>query len=188
MTVLVDEARWEWRGSRWAHLISDESYDELHELARAIGKRRLGFQGDHYDVDAVDRERAISAGAVAVDSRQLVRRLTAAGLRRPDAKPRWQQIGTSPAGRSPAGAVAALRAIASDGARRLAEALTHIEAIATIGETAAWTDEARLAVLIDLDAEVEPPAPGPWSTLADEVVIGGARVHGDRSVELFAAR
>ena len=47
MTVLVDAAVWEWRGARWAHLVSDESYDELHEFAQLLGKRRLGFQGDH---------------------------------------------------------------------------------------------------------------------------------------------
>ncbi|MFQ5558579.1 MAG: DUF4031 domain-containing protein, partial [Acidimicrobiales bacterium] len=43
MTVLVDEARWLWRGRCWAHLVSDTSHDELHELARLIGKRRIGF-------------------------------------------------------------------------------------------------------------------------------------------------
>ena len=50
MTVLVDAAVWKWQGARWAHLVSDESFDELHEFAQRIGKRRLGFQGDHYDV------------------------------------------------------------------------------------------------------------------------------------------
>ena len=96
--MLVDNALWRWRGRRWAHLASDGSYDELHDLARAIGKRRLGFQGDHYDVDEADRLRALSAGAEAVDSRTLVRRLRAAGLRRAGDKPRWQPLAHSPAG------------------------------------------------------------------------------------------
>ncbi len=65
---------------RWAHLVSDRSYDELHEFARGIGKRRLGFQGDHYDIDEIDRARALDLGAELVDSRELVRRLRRAGL------------------------------------------------------------------------------------------------------------
>ncbi|MEQ8842788.1 MAG: DUF4031 domain-containing protein [Acidimicrobiales bacterium] len=94
MAILVDDARWEWRGLRWAHLVSDRSRDELHEFARSIGKRRLGFQGDHYDVDSIDRDRALAGGAVAVDSRELVRRLRDAGLRDRNAKPRWQRLAT----------------------------------------------------------------------------------------------
>lgn len=188
MTVLVDEARWEWRGSRWAHLVSDESYDELHELARLLGKRRLGFQGDHYDIDTIDRERAIAIGAVAVDSRQLVRRLVASGLRRGDAKPTWSQLGESPAGLAPSDTIAGLAAVEGSGARRLTEALTHIDAIATDGHAGAWGDNSRLVVLIDLGADIVPPRRGPWVDLVDEVVISEPRVDGDRSVELFAAR
>ena len=81
MAILVDEARWPWRGRRWAHLVSDESYDELHRFAALIGKRRAAFQGDHYDVDEAERELALAAGAVAVNSRELVVRLRDAGLR-----------------------------------------------------------------------------------------------------------
>ena len=82
MTIFVDDARWQWRGRRWAHLVSDESYDELHQFAALIGKRRAAFQGDHYDVDEAERELALRAGAVAVNSRELVSRLRASGLRR----------------------------------------------------------------------------------------------------------
>ncbi|WP_419915420.1 DUF4031 domain-containing protein [Candidatus Poriferisodalis sp.] len=87
MAILVDEARWPWRGRRWAHLVSDESYDELHRFAALIGKRRAAFQGDHYDVDEAERALALQAGAVAVNSRELVARLRAAGLRRPRGDP-----------------------------------------------------------------------------------------------------
>ena len=31
--MLVDPAVWPWRGQRWSHLVSDESYDELHDFA-----------------------------------------------------------------------------------------------------------------------------------------------------------
>ena len=87
VAILVDEALWPWRGRRWAHLVSDESYDELHQFAALIGKRRAAFQGDHYDVDEAERELALAAGATAVNSRELVARLRAAGLRRPRGAP-----------------------------------------------------------------------------------------------------
>lgn len=86
--ILVDPAVWPWRGHRWAHLVSDESYDELHEFAAGLGIPRRAFQGDHYDVPAHLREEAIAAGATPVDSRELVRRLRAAGLRKPRPRPR----------------------------------------------------------------------------------------------------
>lgn len=84
MAVLVDRAVWQWRGRRWAHLVSDADYDELHAFAQRIGKFRLAFQGDHYDVDEPTRARAVAAGALEVDSRVLVRRLRRGGLRRRD--------------------------------------------------------------------------------------------------------
>lgn len=86
MTILVDPAVWPWRGDRWAHLVSDESYDELHAFAARLGLPRRVFQGDHYDIPAHLRLAAIEAGAEAVDSRVLVRRLRAAGLRKRPAR------------------------------------------------------------------------------------------------------
>ena len=88
VTVIVDRARWPWRGRVWAHLASDESLEELHEFAERLGLRREWFQGDHYDVPAEVRDRALALGAVAVDSRELVHRLRGAGLRRPGARRR----------------------------------------------------------------------------------------------------
>lgn len=81
MAILVDHPRWPWRGRRWAHLVSDSSYDELHRFAADLGLRRGWFQGDHYDIPAEVRERALAAGAEAVTSRELIERLRAAGLR-----------------------------------------------------------------------------------------------------------
>lgn len=83
MTILVDRAIWRWRGRRWAHLVSDASYDELHAFADRLGLRRHWFQGDHYDIPTEVREQAIALGATAVGSRELVQRLRAAGLRKP---------------------------------------------------------------------------------------------------------
>lgn len=82
MAVLVDQAIWPWRGRRWAHLVSDRSYDELHRFADRLGLRRASFQGDHYDVPADIRLRAIQLGAVPVDARELVAALRRSGLRR----------------------------------------------------------------------------------------------------------
>jgi hypothetical protein len=79
--ILVDEARWPWRGRYWAHLVSDVSYDELHEFAARLGLPRRAFQGDHYDVPTEYRLTAIQLGALPVASRELVVRLRAAGLR-----------------------------------------------------------------------------------------------------------
>ena len=82
MAVLVDQAIWPWRGRRWAHLVSDTSYEELHVFAERLGLKREWFQGDHYDVPADYRERAIELGAEPIDARELVRRLRDAGLRK----------------------------------------------------------------------------------------------------------
>ena len=79
--ILVDRAIWPHRGERWAHLVSDASYDELHAFAEQLGIPRRAFQGDHYDVPAPYRDRAIELGAAAVSSRELLRRLVVAGLR-----------------------------------------------------------------------------------------------------------
>ena len=81
MAVLIDEARWWYRGRKWCHMVSDDNLEELHELAQSIGIPRRGFQGDHYDVPEDWRITAVAAGAVVVESRELVRRLRAAGLR-----------------------------------------------------------------------------------------------------------
>jgi len=82
VTVLVDAAIWPFEGRKWAHLVSDTSFDELHAFAEQLGIPRRAFQGDHYDVPTDYRDRAIALGAEAVTSRELVRRLRAAGLRR----------------------------------------------------------------------------------------------------------
>jgi hypothetical protein len=82
MAILVDAAVWPWRGRRWAHLVSDSSYEELHDFASLLEIPRRAFQGDHYDIPEDLRLVAISLGAVEVDGRVLVRRLRAAGLRR----------------------------------------------------------------------------------------------------------
>jgi hypothetical protein len=82
VTVLVDAAIWEWRGRRFAHLVSDASYAELHAFAARLGLPSRAFHNDHYDLPADHRDEAIALGAEPVDARQLVRRLRASGLRK----------------------------------------------------------------------------------------------------------
>jgi hypothetical protein len=93
VTVLIDDARWWWRGRKWCHLVSDSSYDELHEFAARAGIPRRGFQGDHYDVPEEYRDQLLEAGAVYVESRELVRRLRASGLRLSPAERRARVAG-----------------------------------------------------------------------------------------------
>lgn len=81
MTILVDAARWRHRDRLWCHLVSDASLDELHAFAETNDIPRRGFHGDHYDIPAEFRDDLIAAGAIAVESRELIRRLKAVGLR-----------------------------------------------------------------------------------------------------------
>ena len=66
----------------WSHLVSDADYEELHAFVAAhLDIPRRAFQGDHYDVPEELYARAVAAGAEPVGSRELLRRLVAAGLR-----------------------------------------------------------------------------------------------------------
>ena len=82
MTVYIDPPTWPGHGRLWSHLVSDESYAELHAFARQLGIPERAFERDHYDVIEERYASALAAGAVPISSRELVRRLTAAGLRR----------------------------------------------------------------------------------------------------------
>jgi len=98
MTLYIDTPRWPWRGELWAHMISDEHLDELHEAARRLNLRWVAFGRDHYDVpqrlwhDACDL-------AELVDSREIVRSLRHSGLRVPGGKPKksWRRLEALPA-------------------------------------------------------------------------------------------
>ena len=81
MTIWIDPPAWPAHGRLWSHLVSDISYDELHEFAVAQGIPRRGFEGDHYDVPQERYAALVAAGAVAVDGREVVRILQRSGLR-----------------------------------------------------------------------------------------------------------
>ena len=81
VAVLIDEPMWWYRGQRWSHLVSDTDFPELHAFAHRVGIPRRGFQGDHYDVPEEYYVAMVQAGAIPTPSRELVRRIRAAGLR-----------------------------------------------------------------------------------------------------------
>ncbi|MEW2130760.1 DUF4031 domain-containing protein [Streptomyces sp. NPDC005435] len=82
MTVYIDPPTWPGHGRLWSHLVSDDSYDELHVFAARLGVPRRAFERDHYDLPSQRYADAVAAGAVEVRSREVVRLLLAAGLRR----------------------------------------------------------------------------------------------------------
>lgn len=81
MAVLVDPPLWPRHGRLWSHLVSDTSLEELHAFAAAAGIPPRGFDLDHYDVPDEQHDRLVRLGAEAVDTRELIRRLRASGLR-----------------------------------------------------------------------------------------------------------
>ena len=81
MTVLVDDPIWPAHGRLWAHLVSDDSLQELHAFARSHDVPARAFDLDHYDVPDDRHADLVAAGAEHVGGRELVRRLRASGLR-----------------------------------------------------------------------------------------------------------
>jgi hypothetical protein len=82
VAIFIDRPTWPGHGRLWSHLISDTSYAELHAFAASLGIPERAFERDHYDVVADRFDAAVAAGATVVSSREIVRRLHAAGLRR----------------------------------------------------------------------------------------------------------
>lgn len=82
MSVYIDPPTWPGHGLLWSHLVSDTSYEELHGFAARLGSPRRAFDRDHYDVPAFRYLDAVRLGAVEVGSKELLHRLTDAGLRR----------------------------------------------------------------------------------------------------------
>jgi len=82
VTVFIDPPTWPGHGRLWSHLVSDTSYEELHDFAAGLGIPRRAFERDHYDVVAERYAGALAAGAQPVSTREIVARLHASGLRR----------------------------------------------------------------------------------------------------------
>lgn len=77
MPVYIDDAIWEWRGLKWAHLLADDT-DELHRFAASLGIHQTSYQGPpktsvpHYDLTGYERRRAIASGAIACSRDEIV--------------------------------------------------------------------------------------------------------------------
>ena len=69
--VYVDSSRWRLGRMHMCHMIAD-TVDELHDMADRLGMKRERFQGDHYDICKSNRVRAITMGAIEVNSRIIV--------------------------------------------------------------------------------------------------------------------
>jgi hypothetical protein len=82
MTVYVDNARipllGRGRPMKMCHMVSCSSVAELFSMAvSGLGMNPVWFQCDkrpHFDISLTNRQRAIALGAIAVDSRILVRK------------------------------------------------------------------------------------------------------------------
>lgn len=84
MSILVDTPVWPGpHGLLFAHLVSDDSLEELHAFAHELGVPPQAFERDHYDIPEHLHTRALELGAEHVSGRELVTRLRASGLRRP---------------------------------------------------------------------------------------------------------
>ena len=83
MAVYIDPPLWPAHGTRFSHLVSDTSLDELHAFAAAADISDRAFDGDHYDVPESRHAALVAAGAVPVEGRVLVRKLIESGLRIP---------------------------------------------------------------------------------------------------------
>ncbi|MGO4434667.1 DUF4031 domain-containing protein [Paenarthrobacter sp. RAF9] len=83
MAIYVDPPLWPAHGTVFSHLVSDKSLKELHAFAAAAGVPERAFDGDHYDVPERRYEDLVTAGAIPVEARILVRKLIASGLRIP---------------------------------------------------------------------------------------------------------
>ena len=79
--IYIDPPTWPGHGRWWSHMISDTSYDELHDFAASMGIPRAAFERDHYDVIAERYDSAVAAGARTVATREIVRILLRTGLR-----------------------------------------------------------------------------------------------------------
>lgn len=81
MAILIDPPAWPAHGTLWSHLVSDASYEELHEFAARLRIPRRSFDLDHYDVPVARHSDAIELGARAVSAKDVVHRLRDSGLR-----------------------------------------------------------------------------------------------------------
>ena len=81
MVVLIDPPLWPAHGTRFSHLVSDASLEELFAFADTNDVPIRAFDHDHYDVAERHHPELVAAGAAPVSPAELLRRLVSAGLR-----------------------------------------------------------------------------------------------------------
>ena len=81
MALYVDAPSWPAHGTRFGHLVSDRDLRELHDFAAGLGLPVRAFELDHYDLPEHLWQPAVDAGARPVTRPELLRALTAGGLR-----------------------------------------------------------------------------------------------------------
>lgn len=100
MTVYVDDMylrpMGQYKQMKMSHMIADTE-EELHHMAKKIGLKRKWFQGDHYDVSLLKREKALRNGAISITLREcsqmcFVRKVTGKLPRPERAEKRWKAI------------------------------------------------------------------------------------------------
>lgn len=139
MAILIDTPRWPAHGTTWAHVVSDASLEELHTFARRTGLPSPSFDLDHYDVPAHRHAELVTAGAVPVSGRELIRRLVASGLRvrsadRSVARERGRQATLEQRWTATAGASPGAAAVGAELLRRWAEPHRHYHGTAHLLE------------------------------------------------------
>ncbi len=82
MAILIDPPAWPAHGTVFSHLVSDASFEELHDFAAQAGLPSRAFDRDHYDVPVRRYDGLVELGAEPVRSKELVQRLIGSGLRR----------------------------------------------------------------------------------------------------------
>src|SRR4029078_10881032 len=80
MAVLIYELREysyvRWTVKHWCHMVSDESFDELHAFAARLGIPRERVRRHHSALPPIMRARAVAQGAEQVTISELARRMT----------------------------------------------------------------------------------------------------------------
>lgn len=77
----------------YSHMVSDYSISELHDFAAKVGLKRHWFKGDHYELDARQRQRAAELGAETVEATELLERMV--GRLKPEERERLLAGGIS---------------------------------------------------------------------------------------------
>ncbi len=175
MAIWVDEAAWPAHGRLWSHLISDTSFEELHEFASRAEIPSRSFEGDHYDIPAERHADVVAAGATPTTGRDVARRLAASGLRFRKRK------GERPLGRVEDALVAV------GGPHTLDIIASPLEPIATAGAAVLLVSDGEHMVLVRNESRPGWAPPGGKRDPGETVREGAVRELTEETGLIFAA-